>query len=134
MNPKGPTSESERSVNSKRSIRELEGLHQIHGRLDFLVEAALEEARTSPRSRRAIETAMRKVRARAKANDLRDPIADLWSSEASPSTVATSASSRVSTVILASMVCRRMRVTSVSRSCTSSATRVVGPGRAKASN
>lgn len=55
----------------------LEQLRRIDGRLDFLVEAQLEAARTSKRSHKAAATAMRKVRARALAEGQPDPIADL---------------------------------------------------------
>lgn len=55
----------------------LDKLDQLHGRIEFLVEAQLEEARTDKRTRRAVDTAMRRVRARAKGKGEVDPIADL---------------------------------------------------------
>lgn len=62
---------------AEKNARLLLERDRLAGKLDFLIEAQLEQARTNPRAKRAVEKAMVKVRARAKAAQKPDPIADL---------------------------------------------------------
>ncbi len=50
---------------------------RLNGRIEFLVEAQIEEARASKRTYKAVTTAMRRVRARAAAKGKPDPIPDI---------------------------------------------------------